>query len=195
LEEGAAVDETFLKWSGTWESKQSQNAGTSERNKYQAVCLGGTFDHMHSGHRLLLTHAALVASRRILIGIASDKLLAKKEYASLIEGFNTRSQNVSQFLERLCGQGKLELDIFELDGDPAGRAASDPEIEACVLTKEVEKGGAFINERRKEQGLGALELVFADMILAREAEESGLNFSNKISSSIIRNCIRRQQTE
>jgi len=27
--------------------------------KYEAVCLGGTFDHMHLGHKLLLSKALL----------------------------------------------------------------------------------------------------------------------------------------
>ena len=33
------------------------------------MCLGGTFDHLHAGHRLLLTMAALVASRRVVCGV------------------------------------------------------------------------------------------------------------------------------
>lgn len=80
----------------------------------------------------------------------------------------------------------MQADIFELN-DPAGRAADDTEIEACVLTKEVEKGGLIINDLRKKNGLPEVVLVFADMVMASEDGDSeGVNFSNKISSTIIR---------
>ena len=35
----------------------------------QNVALGGTFDHLHAGHKILLTMAALVARSRLIIGI------------------------------------------------------------------------------------------------------------------------------
>lgn len=50
--------------------------------------------------------------------------------------------------------------------DPIGMAGTDPKLEACILTREVEKGGAMINQRRVENGLQQLELVYVDMILA-----------------------------
>ena len=36
---------------------------------YSHVVLGGTFDHLHNGHRRLLTLAALVASEEITVGV------------------------------------------------------------------------------------------------------------------------------
>ena len=46
--------------------------------------LGGTFDHMHSGHRLLLTQAAMFTKSRMVIGVTADELLKKKKYAEVI---------------------------------------------------------------------------------------------------------------
>mmetsp|Transcript_3772 Transcript_3772/g.6438 ORF Transcript_3772/g.6438 Transcript_3772/m.6438 type:complete len:162 (+) Transcript_3772:716-1201(+) len=153
---------------------------------YKAVCLGGTFDHMHSGHRLLLTQAALLTKERMLIGVTSDILLKKKVYADIIEPFEQRCSKVRSFLRRLKSRGDFTLDIFELN-DPAGRAATDSELEACILTREVQKGGEITNQKRQEKGLSSLPLVFADMIMAKESEEATqINFSNKISSTIIR---------
>jgi cytidyltransferase-like protein len=54
------------------------------------VCLGGTFDHMHPGHKLLLTQSALLAYKRLLIGVTSDCLLKKKAYAAYLEDYETR---------------------------------------------------------------------------------------------------------
>jgi hypothetical protein len=36
---------------------------------FDVVALGGTFDHLHAGHRLLLASAALIATKKLYIGI------------------------------------------------------------------------------------------------------------------------------
>lgn len=50
--------------------------------------------------------------------------------------------------------------------DPVGIAGTESNIEACILTREVAKGGNMINELRINHGLKPLDLVFVDMILA-----------------------------
>ena len=107
------------------------------------MCYGGTFDHLHSGHKLFITQAALVAKKKMLIGVTGDELLVKKKFAEQLEDYETRAKEVELFLRRLAGND-IELDIFVLR-DAAGKSATDTEIQACVLTKEVEKGGQFIN--------------------------------------------------
>ena len=37
------------------------------------VVIGGTFDRLHNGHKLLLTTATLLAKERLVIGISADK--------------------------------------------------------------------------------------------------------------------------
>jgi pantetheine-phosphate adenylyltransferase len=75
---------------------------------------------------------------------------------------------------------------FELE-DPVGPTGTDPDLEALILTREVEKGGAMVNEARAKQGLRSLKLVFVDMILAVVSEEDRCHqYSNKTSSTFIR---------
>ena len=114
---------------------------------FEAVCLGGTFDHMHNGHRMLLTQSALLTSKRMVIGVTSDALLKKKKYAEYLEDYDRRCKNVTEFLYRLFGN-TCEIDIFALC-DPAGKAATDDKLNACILTRETEKGGAMINAKRR----------------------------------------------
>ena len=80
--------------------------------QYDSVCMGGTFDHMHLGHRLLLTQACLVTRNVLHCGVTSDTLLTKKAYASYIEPYQERLQNVKQFLDRLAPH--IQVEFFEL---------------------------------------------------------------------------------
>ena len=64
-------------------------------------------------------------------------------------------------------------------------AGTDTGITACVLTQEVARGGDMINAKRKENGLEPIELVFVDMVKVEETETDA-KFSNKMSSTLIR---------
>ena len=37
------------------------------------VALGGTFDHLHAGHKILLSMAASIATRRIIVGVTGEQ--------------------------------------------------------------------------------------------------------------------------
>ncbi|KAI9862296.1 MAG: hypothetical protein M1813_004772 [Trichoglossum hirsutum] len=70
------------------------------------VAVGGTFDHLHAGHKLLLTMTTLLLEppglsgeqRRIIVGITQDELLKNKKYAEFLESWEDRQQSVSDFL-------------------------------------------------------------------------------------------------
>lgn len=80
-------------------------------------------------------------------------------------------------------KGDKKLVTFELE-DPVGPTGTDPNLEALILTREVEKGGKMVNDTREKNGLRPVQLVFVDMILADIEEKS--QFSNKTSSTYIR---------
>ena len=52
---------------------------------FSDVALGGTFDHIHNGHRLLLAQSALLAQRRLVVGVSNGPLLTNKVLKELIE--------------------------------------------------------------------------------------------------------------
>jgi pantetheine-phosphate adenylyltransferase len=56
--------------------------------------LGGTFDHLHNGHKLLLSQALLSSNKKIIVGITTDSLLAKKAYAEFLEPYEDRKHAV-----------------------------------------------------------------------------------------------------
>ena len=41
---------------------------------YQNVVLGGTFDRLHNGHKILLTEALLSCSKKITVGVTNEAM-------------------------------------------------------------------------------------------------------------------------
>lgn len=74
---------------------------------HATVCLGGTFDHLHPGHKLLLAAGAYLldipergssTTCKYIIGITGDELLKNKKDAEFLESWNDRARNVIHFL-------------------------------------------------------------------------------------------------
>lgn len=69
------------------------------KNKtYRNSIIGGTFDRLHIGHKMLLSECVLLTENRLLIGVADGPLLAKKKLGELIEDLDERSAKLKQFL-------------------------------------------------------------------------------------------------
>ena len=53
--------------------------------------MGGTFNFMHNGHKLLLILSSLVCSEKLIVGVTNDEMAEKKDKEYFIESFKTRS--------------------------------------------------------------------------------------------------------
>ncbi|GAD93507.1 pantetheine-phosphate adenylyltransferase family protein [Paecilomyces variotii No. 5] len=82
-------------------------ADTTHSGPHYSVAVGGTFDHLHIGHKLLLTATALAIDpvpegqhieRLMTIGVTGDELLVNKKYAEFLESWDERSQSCAAFL-------------------------------------------------------------------------------------------------
>ena len=78
-------------------------------HRHRSVAVGGTFDHLHAGHKLLLTMTALVLDPETIseacltIGITGDKLLKNKSFKEELEDFPERQLAVQEFLLGILG--------------------------------------------------------------------------------------------
>lgn len=141
---------------------------------YDTVAVGGTFDRLHAGHRLLLTAAAWVARRKVYIGVTSPAMLRHKQHAELIESFDERAENARRFVLRT----KPELLVTQSElTNSAGIAGVEPTLEALVVSRETLKGGNAVNEIRKANNLPPVALIVVSVLFQPEG---------KLSSTLLR---------
>ena len=115
---------------------------------YSDVALGGTFDCIHNGHRLLLTQAALLATRRVLVGVANGPLLANKTLMELIKPIEFRINKVVNFLTD-CKPG-LVMEVVPIT-DVFGPTAWDKDLQCLIASRETASALTVINEEREKK--------------------------------------------
>ena len=118
---------------------------TGAAHSYNSVALGGTFDCIHNGHRLLLAHSAAIATRRVLVGVSDGPLLVNKTLTELIRPASERISEIEGLLQDM--KPGLHLDVVPIT-DVYGPTAWDDDLECLVVTPETIKGGDKINEER-----------------------------------------------
>lgn len=97
---------------------------------FKLAAVGGTFDHFHKGHKALLKKAFTV-SQRVIVGVASDKIVRSKVLGSNILNWSKRKKEVLGFLKKKNWQGKAK--IVKLN-DPLGPLRNNLEVEALIIS-------------------------------------------------------------
>lgn len=142
---------------------------------YKGVAVGGTFDRLHGGHKLLLTTALLHATQVLRIGVTVSTMLTTKIHADLIEPFEVRCAAVTKFAHLL--RPDLGLEVAGI-ADRAGGADSDPSLEALVVSPETVGALPSINTARLSVGLKPLECVLVPYVGVCDDEESRVSSTN-----------------
>ena len=137
----------------------------AEGQLYHHVVLGGTFDRLHPGHKILLSSALLRCDRRLTVGVTARDLLSKKVLPELIQPVRQRMEGVESFLTAV--RPEVERNIVEIP-DPFGPSIVLPELQCIVGSQETERGCQAVNARRAEAGLAQLDTVLINM-----AEDAG----------------------
>ena len=122
--------------------------------QFEYGCLGGTFDRLHGGHKLLL-EVAFKLAKKVLIGITTDNLAKNgKEIPELIWNFKKRAKDVTDYLH-ILGVSDNRIDIRPLSR--ATQYADEiPEIGVIVLSPETYGRLLEINDVRRKNGLEEL---------------------------------------
>jgi phosphopantetheine adenylyltransferase len=147
-EEGERFLQSFISLSGSQrdvkrvrggivsvETSSSESGTAADALNHLSVAVGGTFDHLHIGHKLLLTMFAFVLGRRktseettstLTVGITGDALLKNKKYAEHLESWKRRQESTHDFLSSIVYFGssddaRIKVQEFN-DPGPNGHA-------------------------------------------------------------------------
>ena len=136
--------------------------------------MGGTFDHLHDGHKFLIK-TALLLSKKIVIGLTTEDLLKKKKHAVKIKKNKTREKNLKAFIDSIGHLNRVE--IIPLN-DPYGPPVHEPEYEGIIASQETYKNALKINEIRESKSFTPLIIIVIPKIKDRN--------NNILSSTAIR---------
>ena len=133
--------------------------------KFDLIAMGGTFDVIHSGHMALLNKAFSISSK-IIIGLSSDQLAAKKG-KKLVNGYSKRLSSLKDVIEERFPNSSYEISKLENDFGPAVIEGS---VQALVVSEETSSKGVKLNELRMERNLPLVEIVVVPMVLAKDGK-------------------------
>lgn len=141
--------------------------------KYRSTAVGGTFDHIHRGHRALLERA-FETSEFVVIGLTSDKFVAD-EGKKIHHGFDDRKNQLIKYLNKHYPGRKYQITKLE---SRFGAGIFTEAIGAIVVSTETFPTVKFANEKRVKAGLPEMKVEVVPMIPAHDGV--------KISSTRIR---------
>ncbi|XP_055382554.1 bifunctional coenzyme A synthase [Condylostylus longicornis] len=158
------------------------NAENMEYKTYDTVVLGGTFDRIHTGHKIFLTEAVLRACKRLVVGVTDENMLHNKTLTELILPTEQRINDVKNFLSEIDSNLQYEVVVIQ---DAFGPTKSDPNMDMIIVSAETYKGALKVNEIRKENGLKELE-IFTIKLAEADIDENNKHKESKISSCNLR---------
>jgi phosphopantetheine adenylyltransferase len=143
---------------------------------FEYVALGGTFDRLHPGHKMLLTEAALATTKKLRVGITGPKLLKNKKNAEMLQSFEERCQAATDFLKLL--RPDLILEVVELE-EKSGGTNEIAEVNAMVVSPETFPSLESINVERREKGFKDMAAIVIEFV-------GGESNTTRLSSSKLR---------
>lgn len=72
------------------------SSDNAKLSRHPVVALGGTFDHLHAGHKILLSMAAWIADRKVIVGVSGKSIV---QNPLMIGSLNTRYFQMTHFLK------------------------------------------------------------------------------------------------
>ena len=138
------------------------------------VGMGGTFDHLHEGHKYLIS-TALSVSKNVVIGLTSESLLKKKKYFSKMQSYDEREKAIISYISKISDISRVEIIKLE---DPYGPPIHEKEYEGIIVSQETYQNALLINKMRESNGFKPMIIIVVPILKNTNNE--------KISSTAIR---------
>lgn len=159
---------------------------------YNKIALGGTFDHLHDGHKDFIKFAAEI-SRSLIIGVTDQHMTLKKQFRETIQPTHIRKQAIVNFCKKYDIDARVTTII-----DPFGPLLEKSRINAITCTQDTLPGADRINEFRDKLHLRELpihihklkadvlgiETISAERIRAGEIDREGNVYSSILENDI-----------
>lgn len=129
------------------------------------VCLGGTFNYFHKGHKFLIQKAIEVAGKdgSVFIGLTTKNLIKNKKG---LKPFDYRKKNLKRYF---LNKGYLDFTTIKPIKDKYGPTL-DEDFDAIVVSPETIKTAEEINQRRENKGKKPLKIVQIPFVLAKDGK-------------------------
>ena len=129
------------------------------------ICLGGTFDRFHKGHKALIKKAFEVAGKNgfVFIGLTKGNIIKNKKD---VREYNKRKKMIENYISKCDFLIKFEIKPIENKYGPT----LDEDFDAIVVSPETRKTAEEINEIRKSKGKKPLKIVEISYVLAKDGK-------------------------
>lgn len=133
--------------------------------EYGKVATGGTFDHIHIGHRQLLERSFEVGEI-VVIGVTSDEFVQKQGKRP----DHTYEERASQLVDYLDKNFPGRKYVIARLYDFFGPGIASPDVQAIVVSPETASRVPLANRLRAEKGYPPLETVTIEKVLAEDGQ-------------------------
>lgn len=130
---------------------------------YEKVLVGGTFDVVHKGHRVLLKRA-FTLGRFVSIGLTTKEYADKVKSYPLL-GYEERKKQLEDLLKREGWTNRYEIVPIS---DPYGVTTSTEDFDAIVVSEETLGRAKEINMIRRSKKLYPLDILCVGMVWAED---------------------------
>ena len=127
------------------------------------VCIGGTFNILHKGHRTLIKKAIDLSGKNgfVFIGISKGNLLKKK---NKVKSFEERKKTLEKYITE---RGYTTELIIQPITDKYGPSV-EGDFDAIIVSPETYNVTEEINKKRKQKREKPLEIIQIPFVLAKD---------------------------
>jgi pantetheine-phosphate adenylyltransferase len=139
------------------------------------ICVGGTFNYLHKGHKLILRKAFESAGTdgKVFIGLSTGDLVKSKKN---IKTFETRKKKLGKYLiESGYKNNPTIVPIKNKFG-----LTLDQDFDAIIISPETEKIAIQINKERISRNKKQMKIIKVPFVLAEDGKPiSSTRINNK----------------
>jgi pantetheine-phosphate adenylyltransferase len=128
------------------------------------VMVGGTFDPLHDGHKVLLSRSFEIAGTQghVVIGLTTDSFASRKTHP--IRPFGIRKSELEQYIEEQKFSTPFSVEPLQ---DRFG-SALDADFDAIIVSEETIPVAVEINKLRRQTGRKKVDIHQISCVLAED---------------------------